>query len=183
MNIKLTRRQFLKTTAIAGAGMALPLKFWKGNAYAFYQSPGLQKWQPPLRGVGPGQIPVVGLDGFASPVTGVAHATINVQQFTDKLHPALGPTKLWGFHPANPLGARQPQKHLGGIIVVKKGEPLQLTFRNNASLPRQSSPSTRRSPAQTRPRTAQLSISTAVSSPGSATAAPSTGGPRTAPMD
>ena len=130
MNIELTRRQFMKTTAIAGAGMALPLSFWKGNAYAFYQtSPALQKWQTTLRGIGVDQIPVVNLDAFSAPETGVAHATIALKEFTDTLHPKLGPTKLWGFHPVNPLFAGA-QKHLGGIIVVKKGTPLQITFKN-----------------------------------------------------
>ena len=129
--MKITRRQFLKGAAVTGVGLALPLKFGVRDAHAFYQSPGLQKWATTLRGVGPGQIPVVGADAFAAPVTGVAHCTINIQQFTDQLHPALGPTKLWGFNPALPLGGGvQPQKHLGGIIVVHKGTPLQLTFRN-----------------------------------------------------
>ncbi len=137
MNMNITRRQLLKGAAITGVGMMLPFKFGVGSAYAFYQSPGLLKFGPGqlLRGVGPGQIPVIapslglGLDSFAAPQTGVAHATINVQQFTDTLHPALGPTKLWGYHPALPAfpGA---QKHLGGIIVVNRGVPLQLTFKN-----------------------------------------------------
>jgi spore coat protein A len=70
------------------------------------------------------------LDNFLAPVTNVAHATINVSQFTDTLHPALGPTKLWGYHPNVPafIGS---QKHLGGIIVANRGVPLQLTFKNN----------------------------------------------------
>lgn len=131
MDIKLTRRQLLKGAAVLGAGLALPLKFDVKSAHAFYQSPGLQMWMTALRGVGPGQIPVVATDGVAN-VTGVAHATIAIQQFTDQLHPALGPTKLWGFQPVNPLGGGvQPPKHLGGIIVAERNTPLQLTFRNN----------------------------------------------------
>ena len=129
MDIKLTRRQFMKTTAIAGAGMALPLTFWKGKAYAFYQSPGLTKWATALRGIGAGQIPVVKLDTFVAPVTGVAHATINVQQFKDTLHPSLGQTTLWGYHPNVPLFSGS-QKHLGGIIVAERGVPLQISFVN-----------------------------------------------------
>ena len=100
MNIKLTRRQFIKTTAIAGAGMALPLKFGVRNAHAFYQSPGLQKWQTTLRGVGPGQIPVAFKDALPANITGVTHYTIDIGQFTDQLHPALDPTTLWGYNPA-----------------------------------------------------------------------------------
>ena len=44
MDLRLSRRQFLKGAAIAGVGMALPLKFGIKDAHAFYQSPGLQKW-------------------------------------------------------------------------------------------------------------------------------------------
>jgi len=132
MNINLTRRQFVKGAAILGAGMALPFKFGVNNAYAFYQSPALKKWQTTFRGVGPGQIPVAAPDSYAAPVTGVAHSTIDIKQFTDTLHPNLGPTTLWGFNPAVPLGGGlQPAKHLGGIIVVNKGSALQLTFRNS----------------------------------------------------
>jgi len=140
MNIKLTRRQFLKGAAIAGVGMTLPLKFGVGSAHAFYQSPGLPMWMTTLRGVGPGQIPVAAWDGFninnlaqftPAPVTGVKHYKINIQQFQDQLHPNLNPTTLWGFHPANPLAAPgQAPAHLGGIVVVNRNEPLQFTFRN-----------------------------------------------------
>ncbi len=93
-------------------------------------------WQTNLRGVGPGQIPVAATDPFLAPVTGVSHYTIEINQFEDTLYPdslslPFGKTKLWGFHPAVPLGGgAQPQKHLGGIIVVKKGTPIQITFRN-----------------------------------------------------
>jgi len=135
INTKISRRHFLKGVAITGAAMALPMGFGKGTAYAFYQSPGLQKWRTTLRGVGPGQIPVVdtitGIEGPA-PVTGQVHATINISQFTDTLHPSLNKTTLWGFHPANPLGgaASSPFKHLSGIIVAQRGVPLQFTFNN-----------------------------------------------------
>jgi len=134
MNIdfRISRRQFVKGAAVVGVGLALPLKFGVRSSHAFYQSPGLQKWQTALRGVGPGQIPVAALDAFAAPVTGVPHMSIDVGQFQDQLHPALGPTTLWGYNPVVPLGGGvQPQKHLGGIIVVNRGTPLQLTFRNN----------------------------------------------------
>jgi spore coat protein A, manganese oxidase len=56
----------------------------------------------------------------------------NIGQFTDQLHPTLGPTTLWGYNPVVALGGGvQPQKHLGGIIVAQKGVPIQLTFNNN----------------------------------------------------
>ena len=39
MDMKLTRRQFIKGAAIAGVGMALPLKFWKGMPMHFTRAP------------------------------------------------------------------------------------------------------------------------------------------------
>jgi len=130
MTMKITRRQFLKGATIAGVGMALPLKFGVRDAHAFYQSPGLQKWQTTLRGIE--TIPVAAPDAFAAPVTGVTHYTINIQQFTDELHPTFGPnsTTLRGFHPANILVGSATPKHLGGIIVAQKGVPIQITFQN-----------------------------------------------------
>jgi len=56
MNI--TRRQFLRSTAIAGASLALPVKFGVYSAQAAAYSPNLRKWIQPLRGLGPTGIPV-----------------------------------------------------------------------------------------------------------------------------
>jgi spore coat protein A len=139
MNFKLSRREFLKGAAVAGVGVALPLKFGVRESHAFYQSPGLRKWQTTLRGIG--TIPVAAWDVTPAPITGVKHYTINIQQFTDQLYPVsdgtplnFGPTTLWGFHPANVLAGSSTPKHLGGIIVAQKGEPIQITFRNNLNV-------------------------------------------------
>jgi spore coat protein A, manganese oxidase len=128
----ITRRYFLKTTAIIGAGSIVTGKLGLRDAYAFSQSPNnLQKFAQPLRGVGPGGIPVAAPDAGIAPVTGVTHYSLNIAQFTDKLHPTLGPTTLWGYNPVVPLGGgRQLQKHLGGIIVAQRGVPIQITFTN-----------------------------------------------------
>jgi FtsP/CotA-like multicopper oxidase with cupredoxin domain len=115
----------------AGAALTVPWYFDTGRAFAFYQSQGLRLFAQPLRGVGPGGIPVAAPDAFAAPVTGVTHYSITVAQFTDQLHPQLGPTTLWGYHPIVPLGGgAQPQKHLGGILVAQRGTPIQITFTN-----------------------------------------------------
>ena len=115
----------------AGAALTVPWYFDTGKAFAFYQSQGLRMFAQPLRGVGPGGIPVAAPDSFAAPVTGVTHYSITVAQFTDQLHPQLGPTTLWGYNPIVPLGGgTQPQKHLGGIFVAQKGTPIQITFTN-----------------------------------------------------
>ena len=145
MNLKLSRRQFLKGATIAGVGMALPLKFGVKDAHAFYQSPGLQKFAQPLRGAGlsPTGITVALADATAAPVTGVTHYTIGIQQFTDQLHPTFAPnsTKLWGFNPTLALDpvnltavSNPTPTHLGGIIIAQKGAPVQITFRNKLNV-------------------------------------------------
>jgi spore coat protein A, manganese oxidase len=128
---RITRRQFMAGTVVAGAALAVPWYFDTSSALAFYQSTGLQKFAQPLRGVGPGGIPVATPDAFAAPVTGVTHYSLTtIGQFTDQLHPKLGPTTLWGYNPAVPLGGAQSQRHLGGIIVAQRDVPIQLTFTN-----------------------------------------------------
>ena len=128
----LTRRSFLKTTMAAGAGLAVYGGLRPSKAAAFYQTQATRLWRTTFRGVGPGGIPVAAPDVSPAPVTGVTHYTLGINQFTDQVHPTLGPTTLWGYQPARPLGGgSQPQKHLGGIIVGQKGVPIQLTFNNN----------------------------------------------------
>lgn len=95
----LNRRQFLVRTGAAGAALALPWYFETRAALAFSQSIGLKKFVQPLRGVGPGGIPVAVPDAFPAPVTGVTHYSLTIAQFTDQLHPHLGPTVLWGYTP------------------------------------------------------------------------------------
>jgi spore coat protein A len=118
-------------TVVAGVALAVPWHFDTRSAFAFNQSIGLQKFVQPLRGVGPGGIPVAASDAFPAPVTGITHYSLTIAQFRDQLHPHLGPTKLWGYNPAVPLGGgAQPQRHLGGIFVVQRGKPIQVTFTN-----------------------------------------------------
>jgi spore coat protein A len=80
-----------------------------------------------MRGIGGNGIPIAQPDklnpGWWQP--GVTHYTIDLAQFEDQLHPDLpNPTRLWGFGQGNNF------KHLGGVIAAKKGEPVQITFRN-----------------------------------------------------
>jgi spore coat protein A, manganese oxidase len=138
--MELTRRDFVKTTAIGAAGV-LAYKAALRSAYAINNSPGLQKWIQPLRGLNyptghilgalgypndPNGIPVAG--GIADP--GFANTTmyqIAMQEYSDQLHPALpNPTKLWGYvdltHP-NP-------RHLGGIVVTLRNQAIRMRFTN-----------------------------------------------------
>ncbi|MEW5745476.1 MAG: multicopper oxidase domain-containing protein [Nitrospirota bacterium] len=129
----ITRRQFLKYSAIAGAAATLPLGFGVRPARAaFLGSPSLQKFAQQLRGIE--TIPVAASDGTRMwGSTEAKHYTISITQIQDTLHPSFAQsTTLWGFHPENVLvpGTATP-RHLGGIIVTKKGMPAQITFKNN----------------------------------------------------
>jgi spore coat protein A len=128
----LNRRRFLQTSAGMAAFLAA-----RRRAYAFYQSSGLDLtlFSQALRGSDAAslatEIGVTAPDATPAPVTGVTHFTLGIQQFTDTLHGALGPTTLWGFVPTNYLvAAPASPRHLGGIVVAQKGVPLQFTFRN-----------------------------------------------------
>src|SRR4030095_15868009 len=123
--MKFTRRQFLKSAAVAGAGLAVPWKYGVQSAKAAASSPNLTKWIQPLRGLGPAGIPVV--QGMADPV--FANTTlfqITAGEFEDQLHPELGPTKLWGYwDTTNPV-----PRHLGGVLINRKGSPARLRVTN-----------------------------------------------------
>ena len=131
-DFKLSRRQFLKGAAIAGAGMALPLSLECGIAMPTTKATGCQMANNPARGragrhsrCGPRHGRGAGHRG--DPLLD-QHRAVQGQPA-----PAFGcrTTTLWGFNPANPLGGGvQPQKHLGGIIVAERNVPLQITFYN-----------------------------------------------------
>ena len=74
----------------------------------FYQSPPLEKFTHELRNVGPAGIQVAVPDGTRSYLWGLFkadHFTIDINQYTDQLNPALPPTTLWGYNPERALGA------------------------------------------------------------------------------
>jgi len=130
--MKITRRQFLKGSLATGAIVAaggMGTLLTPQRAHAFAQSPSLQKFIQPLRGIGGAGIPVMAPDSVLQPwwQPGVTHYTIGIRQFADQLHPNLPATTLWGFG----QGAATNFKHLGGIIAVKRGTPVQITFENN----------------------------------------------------
>jgi spore coat protein A, manganese oxidase len=130
----LTRRQFLKLSALTGASLVLPLK-WLADAppaFAFSQSNNLKKFVQPLRKVGaPISLAQADTNNPGWWQAGVDHYTIDIGQFDDQLHPDLPETRLWGFGQGfDPLNAEWT-KHLGGVIAAKRGTPVQITFRNN----------------------------------------------------
>ena len=120
------RRQFLKTSAGAAALLAA-----RRRAYAFYQSPGLQKFIQELRTFNNGGLLLAAADSPGYQKPGTTHYSISVGQFSDQLHPALKPTKLFGyFQGRDPLTGRPLGKHLGMTIVANKNAPVQITFKN-----------------------------------------------------
>ncbi len=150
MSKKISRRKFLKLSAGAGVAAAasgiLPWKLAMREAWAEYgvNSPNLQKFIQPLRSIGglagvfnpalQQAIPVATSDGIRTwGTTTATHYTIEINQFSDLLHPGpakslqWGPTPLWGYNPAG----NATQRHLGGVIAAGMGSPTQITFQNN----------------------------------------------------
>src|ERR1043165_8938709 len=131
----ITRRDFLK---LSGASIAALYAMTRSKSLLrarACQSKGLCKFAQPLRSVFPLDskgIPVAVPEGTRRWGSTVAqHYTIDINQYTDKLHPDLGATMLRGYHSRANLGGTVDQRHLGGIIVTQRGTPVQLTFQNN----------------------------------------------------
>src|SRR6266436_3125141 len=124
-----TRRNFIKSTAVAGTGLAL----FRGTAWPFSQSPvGLRKFIQPLPGLGPRGIRVATPDTTAYPGTDfyqIEAGEYNTWQF----HPDLPPSKLWGYADAafGLVSGKPDHGYLGGAIVAKKDRPVWLKVKNN----------------------------------------------------
>lgn len=133
--MNLTRRDFVKTTAIGAAGV-LAYKAAMREAYALNNSPGLQKWIQPIRGLNYSGHPILTAVGYPNDPNGIPVANgvadpvfanttmynLGVHEYSDLLHPSLiNPTKLWGYVDLS----RPIPRHLGGIIVTgRAGSPL-----------------------------------------------------------
>jgi spore coat protein A len=121
-----TRREFLKTTIVAGTAFAL-FRGIEGKIWAYAQSPKLRKFVAPLPNLGPGGIPV------ASPTTnsawpGADFYELSAQQFTQQMHPDLpSPTHLWGYVDM----ATNKSGYLGPLIIAQRGKPVVIRMHNN----------------------------------------------------
>ncbi len=124
--MSITRRQFIKRTAIAGAGVTLFSKFGVPSAQAFANSGNLAKWIQPLRSLGAGGIPV--LSSIPDPVYANTQLyQVTAGEFTDQLHPDLPATRLWGYwDTTNPT----VKAHLGGVILARRGTASRIRFTN-----------------------------------------------------
>src|SRR5207253_1851361 len=108
------RRQFLKTSVMAGASALL----LRGRAWPYDQSPtGVTKFVVPLPGLGPTGIPVLTPNTTRFP--GKDFYEVQVAQYTQQVHPAIPPTTFWGYADATTKNHR----YLGGVIVAKRNRP------------------------------------------------------------
>jgi spore coat protein A len=113
--------------AAGGAGSLL----WPRNARAVNNSDQLAKWIHNIRGLtalgDPDGIPVfTGQDDPAYSNTTLYQVTVG--EFMDQLHPALPPTRLWGYwdnSTANPI-----KRHLGGVIIAQRKQAARIRFTN-----------------------------------------------------
>jgi FtsP/CotA-like multicopper oxidase with cupredoxin domain len=128
----MNRRYFLRSAAGGAAGMAGLLAVGR-YAWVSGRSPkGISKFSATLPGLGPDGannlgnfIPVLSPDTKTYP--GIDYYDVVAQQFTQTLHPAIGPTRLWGYVDAKNLTS----KYLGGVIVATHGRPVKLKVTNS----------------------------------------------------
>jgi spore coat protein A, manganese oxidase len=129
------RRDFLKKTALAGAGAAMYQAMGKGRAWAFAQSPtNLRKFVVSLPGLGPSAKNEIGqyiplatkrTIHFAGKPTDIYN--VAVSQFSQFMHPDLpGKTDFLGYTDFTTFD----RKYLAGAIVAKRGTPVLLTVTN-----------------------------------------------------
>ncbi|MBI5033267.1 MAG: multicopper oxidase domain-containing protein [Chloroflexi bacterium] len=133
--MKLSRREFLKLSAAAGASLVIPWQFNQPITYAA-QSP-----QLPLA---PNKIPqfVDPLPTLASP-GGIASTTgnsleISMQEFESYILPTgtFGPgvrtkTWVWGYRLGQAPVSGTPETYLGPAIIATRGAPTEIKFLNN----------------------------------------------------
>jgi spore coat protein A, manganese oxidase len=141
---KITRRQFLKGSAMAGAYLAAGgagSLMWPRNAHAFANSPQLSKWVQAMRQLdilkGPLDnaisIPTLTslVDPAFNPSTPTRYYQVTAGEFSDQLHPSLPATKLWGYADAT-TGVH---RHLGGVVVANRGTAARIRFTNTLPTP------------------------------------------------
>jgi spore coat protein A, manganese oxidase len=127
----MNRRNFLKSTAMAGTG-ALMLR---GRAWPFAQSPtNIRKFVTTLPGLGPSGANNIGqyiplatktTKTFAGQLTDIYN--LGVSQYSERMHPDLPrETRFWGYYDL----ATRDQQYLSGVIVAQRGTPVLLNVTN-----------------------------------------------------
>lgn len=118
------RRKFITRTAMIGAGaLMLPRRAWP-----FDQSPtNITKFAVTLPGLGPGGANNLGnYISVLTPLFG-SNYQIVAKQFRQQVHPNLPPTTFFGYADATTVDSR----YLGGVIVAKRGTPVNLKVTNH----------------------------------------------------
>ncbi len=124
--MKITRRDFLKSAAIAGAGLALPLKFGVAQCLCSSQQPAARKvGSGQCAGLGPAGIPV--LAGAADPVFAKYHLLPgHCRRIYRPVASGPGPNQVMGI-----LGHYQPGKETPGRCHrCQPGHAARLRFTN-----------------------------------------------------
>jgi spore coat protein A, manganese oxidase len=130
-----TRREFVRTAAMVGAGAALYRTFGTRRAWAFAQSPtNIRKFVTTLPGLGPAGANNIGqylplatktTQTFAGLSTDVYK--LATTKFSELMHPDLpGKTHFLGYTDL----ATFDQKYLAGVIVAKRGTPVLFNITN-----------------------------------------------------
>ncbi len=122
--MKATRRRFIQTSALAGAGLALSGRKVLGAGLDPIKN--LRKFVAPLPGLGPTGIPVASANTSLYP--GTDFYLIVAGQHRQQMHPDLPSTKLWGYADATSLNPKF--RYLGPAIVATKGKPVRMKFVN-----------------------------------------------------
>ncbi|NIO07276.1 MAG: multicopper oxidase domain-containing protein, partial [Deltaproteobacteria bacterium] len=113
----ITRRQLLKGSVVAGAGLCLPLtrKAFSalGDSCTTDGGASLAKFVDPL--------PIPKVLEPTRTAQGIAHYEVRMTEFAQKLHRDLGPTTLWGYEGVYP----------GPTIEARTNERLIVKWINN----------------------------------------------------
>ena len=127
--MKITRRQFLKGSAMVGAYLAVGAGgtlFNPRTGHAFAISPAIAKFNTPLRSFGV-DIPI--LTANKALYTGVDYYEVTAGVFRENITGVAGwNTRLYGYQGTgvSPSG----QTALGAAIVARKGTPVRIKFNN-----------------------------------------------------
>ena len=127
-----SRRNFLKTSAMIGAGtLLLPRRVWP-----FVQSPtNLRKFVIGLPGLGSSAANEIGqYIPVATPNTniypGFDYYNIQMSQYSELMHPDLPkPTTFWGYSDITGLGDSS-NRYLGPLIIGQNARPIRVTYTN-----------------------------------------------------
>jgi spore coat protein A len=118
-----TRRRFLQTSGIVGAGLLATGR--RAFARTAHRYPNLRKFVAPLPGLN-----LAGANTTRYNQTGAQadFYRIVMGQYRQQFHPDLPPTTLWGY--ADATNGLPRWSYLGATIVATKGTPTRINFVN-----------------------------------------------------